>query len=363
MALPASGAISAAMVNQELGRASTASLHLNDTQVRTLAGRPSGLIGYSDLRGKAWEIAVTLSSGVYDRMDMLFTAAVWASDTPKRIIIPAGVHIGDGAGRSYALATTSGAGGQAGSFGGTLVLENRGTISGRGGAANSGAGGDALLTNFLGRNGQRLVIENYGTIRGGGGGGGRGGDGGGGSYQTSYNFREPSSGWSYREGWSVQWYWYVNGPQSQIYWNGTLIWSGSISNTATSHTVGGWTYLKGSSQRREDGGQYYSIARQQTRYDTHNTNGGAGGNGGRGQGYDAGNAAGAGGGAPGTNAGWGGTGGTGGTYGNWGNTGATGGNGNRTSGLGGAGGGAPGWVVTNAATVTWAVTGTRQGRL
>ena len=40
-------------VNTELGRSATASINLNETEVRTLAGVPSGTISMNDLRGKS----------------------------------------------------------------------------------------------------------------------------------------------------------------------------------------------------------------------------------------------------------------------------------------------------------------------
>lgn len=54
MALPATGAISLNQVNTELQRAATAAISMNDTDVRTLAVKPSGAISMSDLHGKAW---------------------------------------------------------------------------------------------------------------------------------------------------------------------------------------------------------------------------------------------------------------------------------------------------------------------
>lgn len=52
MALPSSGEITFANVNDQLKRSTTAAINLNDTQVRGLAGKASGAISMSDLRGK-----------------------------------------------------------------------------------------------------------------------------------------------------------------------------------------------------------------------------------------------------------------------------------------------------------------------
>lgn len=53
MALPASGTLSASQINVELGLAAGAAFSMNDAAVRGLAGKPSGLISFSDLLGKA----------------------------------------------------------------------------------------------------------------------------------------------------------------------------------------------------------------------------------------------------------------------------------------------------------------------
>lgn len=53
MALPSSGAISLSLVNTELGKSASAAISMNDAAVRSLAGKSSGAISMSDLRGKS----------------------------------------------------------------------------------------------------------------------------------------------------------------------------------------------------------------------------------------------------------------------------------------------------------------------
>ena len=52
MALPSTGSISMSQVNVELKKGETSVITLNDTDVRKLAGKPSGVISMNDLRGK-----------------------------------------------------------------------------------------------------------------------------------------------------------------------------------------------------------------------------------------------------------------------------------------------------------------------
>ncbi|MEH6532951.1 MAG: hypothetical protein V7735_16645 [Photobacterium frigidiphilum] len=53
--LSPSGRISASDINSELGRPATQRLSLNDSEARSLAGKPSGRIAYSDLHGKTFK--------------------------------------------------------------------------------------------------------------------------------------------------------------------------------------------------------------------------------------------------------------------------------------------------------------------
>lgn len=379
MALPTSGVITAAMINKELGRAENATFSLNDAAVRALASKPSGAISFADFYGKSSEIVVTLTSRTAVCLQDLFSAADWASGTAKRVVIPAGVEIG-ATNYDWALVQAWDATGQAGSWGGTLTLENRGVISGLGGAANSGRGGNAMRILFGGRNGQKLLVNNLGTIRGGGGGGGRGGNGGQGGNGVWYNQYwqyDPGDGSWLFSGDGFEWRTYSSNTRNYLIWGGGVLFDQTNGVTSEISPGDGWTYEKGPQVSSNILRRQYHIRRRIWRSDPVYTSGGAGGaggNGGVGQGYGQAateGSAGSGGGSPGTNAGWGGTGGTGGRGGGWGSAGGTGngggqGNaGNNGAGLwgpGGAGGGAAGYYATGAANITWIATGTRQGQ-
>lgn len=61
MTLPSTGPISMSQVATELGISATG-LSLNDSRVRALAGKPSGTISMSDLRGKSTSVLTVGSS-------------------------------------------------------------------------------------------------------------------------------------------------------------------------------------------------------------------------------------------------------------------------------------------------------------
>lgn len=64
MTLPASGAMTAAMINVELGRSSTAPFDINGAAERALAGVPTGAISFADFYGKSsFNFSATTSPG------------------------------------------------------------------------------------------------------------------------------------------------------------------------------------------------------------------------------------------------------------------------------------------------------------
>ena len=176
MTLP-SGTISLSQVNVELTLSATAQISLNQANVRTLAGVPSGTISMNNLRGKTYVFAFTIASNQIDaNLRTLAINAGWNGSTPVQATINSGVFIsGSVAANSTAALTING------SFPNGITLINNGTIAGRGGTGGVGgrfspetlggagqAGGLALLASV------GVTIQNNGTIAGGGGGGGGG---------------------------------------------------------------------------------------------------------------------------------------------------------------------------------------------
>lgn len=365
MALPSSGPLGFNQVNVELGLSSGATISLNDTPVRNLAEKPSGLISFGDLLGKSGIIRKTISASANNLvMQNLFTTEEWSSSMTKEVIVDAGVTVGSTSPSTAALRTGA-------IWGGTLTLVNNGSIDGAGGLANSGNGGHAL------ESAGPLIVENNGSIRSGGAGGGKGGKGGKGGAGSSVTFgaRDPSSGFRYYVNINgptpPSYYWWDGDPPyNQAYWAGTTVVLPSKGLTYIDS--GGYRYIRGVAQNAA----IYSIARQAiSTSSTVGGEGGDGGDGGRGRGSNQTPAAGASGdpgAAGGAGAGNGGTGGQGGTGGDWGqngskgNTGATGLAGNAGSGLAGVAGlvgGTAGRAVSyvSGGSVTWLVAGTRIG--
>ena len=309
----------------------------NNTNIPT-----SGQFRFSNAYGAVNEIAIAATSGTNIDISTLF-GSNWTSTVPKRLTIGSGVTIG-GTGSSAAIIIPS-------NMAGTLEIDNAGNIIGFGGAANGGAGGNAISNSASG-----VTINNTGLLAGGGGGGGLGGTGGNGTFTTTTqtNHSPPSAG----EGLAGGWTWRIYTPKVLTIRrnNGSYFYSAVRADGASVTQISNGYR---SSYRGSDGYSYAYNWYEQTST-TSSSTGGAGGAGGRGRGYNQTLASGSAGSSGGTNAGTGGSGGSGGDYGAAGSTGSTGANGNATNGSGGASGGAAGAAVTGTS-VTMNNTGTLAG--
>ena len=254
----------------------------------------------------------------------------WARTVSKRLVINSGVIVGATNTSNYALNIPSG-------FGGTVKIDNNGSIQGAGGVGSSVQGGNAIFAGAAG-----ISINNQGTIYAGGGSGGSGGTGGAGSYTSTTTTQgcgnRPACPSGYTETGTE------NGGccQSYNYCCGLF----NCGCEACSQYI-----------------QYRTCSAIIL------TLGGVGGNGGPGQGYNQSAGAGATGFDGGTNAGQGGPGGTGGAFGASGGNGFVGANGTAGTApvLGDAGGpgygGLAGYSIVNNGNVTWITTGTVAGRV
>ena len=162
MALQTSGAISLSDINVELKLSATATISLNDSAVRGLFGKPSGVISLSDGYGKASEIVYI---NTFDRTAASIFELMGSPTQPGIYIFENQATISAGAG-SYAMRT--------GVFpaGSTLRIVNKGYIRGKGGAGGpyNGAGSPGGTALYLDMN---CSLDNgAGFIFGGGGGGG-----------------------------------------------------------------------------------------------------------------------------------------------------------------------------------------------
>lgn len=66
MTLPTQYAISLSDVNVELKKAASAAISMNDTNARTLAGKPAGIISMSDFYGKSNGVNASFSPAVFN---------------------------------------------------------------------------------------------------------------------------------------------------------------------------------------------------------------------------------------------------------------------------------------------------------
>jgi hypothetical protein len=179
MTLQSSGTISLSQVNTELGIAATTAISLNQANVRTLAGVPSGTIGMANLYGKSnnFTFNYTISGNVQNfNLFSEAEASGWNGVAPlvATITVGSGVVVGASSTGNYAFSTGTGF-----PSGSTLYLLNYGYIVGAGGqggagvqsggaAYGPGGGGPAMYVQYP------MTINNQGIIGGGGGGGGGG---------------------------------------------------------------------------------------------------------------------------------------------------------------------------------------------
>lgn len=168
MTLPASGAISLNAVNIELQRSGTASLSMNDADLRSLFGVASGQISMSSGYSKTW---ITSGSNDYG------TAGTYTWTSPARgwntLTVQAWGGGGGGSGVTNNDNTT--AGGQS-SFNATIIANGggRATYNGVVGAGGTASGGSTNTTGGAGTAWNNTTGGVGGSSPNGGAGGARG---------------------------------------------------------------------------------------------------------------------------------------------------------------------------------------------
>ena len=172
MPCPASGQISIADLVAEFGGSAPHALSeyyrnaglvpANNTDIPT-----SGEFKLTNCYSAVNEIQHTHSSSTTNQNYATVFGSNWGTAVPKRIIINSGVVIGATSG-NYAMNIPSG-------MGGTLIIDNSGSVQGYGGGSNGGTGGSAIHCAST-----AVTINNNSgaSIKAGGGGGGQGGTGG-----------------------------------------------------------------------------------------------------------------------------------------------------------------------------------------
>lgn len=164
MALPV-GQIDLGQVNTELGiTPATTTIQMNQANVRTLAGVPTGAISMQNLQGKSNTFTFTLSSAANVNLRTAALAAGWPGSSNVVANIPSAVTISSSTTATAALIID-------GAWPAGVRLNNAGLIVGRGGnggnSPNGGGGAGGVAISIA----SAASINNTGTIAGGGGGG------------------------------------------------------------------------------------------------------------------------------------------------------------------------------------------------
>lgn len=179
MALQSSGAISLNEIHIEAGGSSGTQAGMNDADIRALIGKnASTTMSFSEWYGASANVTVTISSNQTNVSVSTSFGSDFSANVAKVLVINSGVEIGATSLSNYALTVPSG-------MGGTLTIQNAGTISGAGGdgsTSTSSAGGTGGTALYIASS--NVTVTNTGTIRGGGGGGGKGADGADGNTNT-----------------------------------------------------------------------------------------------------------------------------------------------------------------------------------
>jgi hypothetical protein len=350
----------------------------------------SGQISLTNFYSAVNEIQQTYSSTTTNLNLATVFGGNWGSTVPKRVTINSGVTIGATSGNAAILIPSG--------MAGTLVIDNNGSIEGHGGAANSGAGGNAITATHT--TGVTINNASGASIKAGGGGGGQGGTGGTGGnggaggtggggkydyvvYTQPCNDYAPKGDSSYAQTYQIPSRCQQNGGDGRFQ-NASACMvqyylpSWVFQCLAEANTNGGAGGAGGNSGGAGGAGGAGGVGQGYNQTNTSGSSGSAGASGGSGSGGSSGgtNAGTGGTGGARGQGGTGGTGGAGGTFGNSGGTGLTGStgatgatgssgaNGNRTNGSSGSGGssgssgssgsagGAAGYYITNRGSIT-----------
>ena len=169
MTLPVSGAISLGDVNVELQRSATATISMDDAELRTLFAVPSGAIGLATGYGKANKFAISITSN-QTNLDLYswLVSQGWNESSKVEVTINAGVWLSSNSTSIAGLRIS-------GTYPNGLFITNNGYIVGMGGKGGNASGGAGSVGGVGLTTSSACTITNNGTIAGGGGGGGAGG--------------------------------------------------------------------------------------------------------------------------------------------------------------------------------------------